>query len=341
MFLTVLWAVTAAVMGFMAGRVSMYSMYGWKEELAEGVENVAAGGSVAAVRMPEAGAGGFGQMVMRRAAGGRQEMRESVWDGVEESQNTGKSNDRGAGMDRRHSEPEEARQRAGRKYGSGEAFQRVRRQPGETFQRVRRQPEETEGSRQSAGKLKEGHRVSEDRRVWPAVRPWEPGRVRMHKRGGRRNEEEGKTWSLGSPVSGELFLREDQDQIRVVIQPEQDRLYAPADGKITRLFPMGNAFLFTTEFGLELYIQVGEAEDELLGRYYRPRVIQNEVVTRGKLLLEFDRQGLEAEGASSEVSICVESCFYGGDVRATGAEWVAPGEEILRVLSAPEKVLAK
>lgn len=94
---------------------------------------------------------------------------------------------------------------------------------------------------------------------------------------------------------------------------------------------MGNAMLFTTEFGAELYIQAGRTEDELLNRYYRPKIVQNEVVGKGKLLLEFDRQGLEAEGVSPDVSVCVEHYGSGGGVRMTTRERVKTGEEILKV----------
>lgn len=144
-------------------------------------------------------------------------------------------------------------------------------------------------------------------------------------------EEKRKEWSVGSPVSGEVMVNRDGERPMVIIRPDGDRLYAPVGGKITRLFPMGNAFLFATEFGTELYIQAGDVDDELLVRYYRPRIIQNEVVGKGKLLLEFDRQGLEAEGASTEVAVCVENCAYGGDVRMTAGERVKAGEEILQV----------
>ena len=148
---------------------------------------------------------------------------------------------------------------------------------------------------------------------------------------GHGSEEHRKAWSVGSPVSGEVMVNREGERPTVIIRPEGDRLYAPVGGKITRLFPMGNAFLFATEFGAELYIQAGDVSDELMVRYYRPRIIQNEVVGKGKLLLEFDRQGLEAEGASPEVSVCVESCTYGGDVRMTAGERVKAGEEILQV----------
>ena len=119
----------------------------------------------------------------------------------------------------------------------------------------------------------------------------------------------------------------------VVIHPGEDRIYAPSGGKITKLFPMGNAFLFQTEFGAELYIQAGESKDELLGRYFRPRVVQNEIVGKGKLLLEFDRKGLEAEGVSTSVSVVVENDPGGSDLLTETGSRVRTGEEILRMQS--------
>ena len=144
---------------------------------------------------------------------------------------------------------------------------------------------------------------------------------------------EGAAGSVGSPVSGEVEDMCGGERPTVVIRPSEDRIYAPAGGKITKLFPMGNAFLFNTEFGAELYIQAGDCGDELLGRYFRPRIVQNEIVGKGKLLLEFDRRGLEAEGASPRVSVAVETGEYGSDILAAAGEQVKSGEEILRVHS--------
>ena len=121
-----------------------------------------------------------------------------------------------------------------------------------------------------------------------------------------------------------------------MIEPDCDRVYAPANGKITRLYPMGNAFRLLTEFGTELYIRIGNGDDELLGRYYRPRILQNEIVGKGKVLMEFDRAGLEAEGIACQVSVCVEGCRYGGNVKGTAGERVRLGEEIFQVQEAPE-----
>lgn len=160
-----------------------------------------------------------------------------------------------------------------------------------------------------------------------AARERKPGR-----RGkGHRQQEESIFCSVGSPVSGEITMQKEGEHPMVMIYPDSDRLYAPASGKITKLFPMGNAFWFTTESGMELYIQAGEVNDELLSCYFRPRVIQNEVVSKGKLLLEFDRWGLEEEGVSAAVSVQVEHCLYGGDIRLVEGEHVGAGEDILQV----------
>ncbi|MCM1541962.1 MAG: PTS glucose transporter subunit IIA [Blautia sp.] len=145
----------------------------------------------------------------------------------------------------------------------------------------------------------------------------------------KRTVRSGRGWQVGSPVSGRAAVWQEGPEAEVVIQPVEDRLYAPAAGKIIKLYPMGNAFRFRTEFGAELYIRVGDVKDDMLGRYFRPRVVQNEIVCKGKLLLEFDRQGLEAEGVFVEVSVRVEHYVFGCDVAATAAEQVKAGEEIL------------
>ena len=155
--------------------------------------------------------------------------------------------------------------------------------------------------------------------------------VRRSHRGRNQQTPEGQKWSVGSPVKGWVTSCRNDDHPTVVIQPEEDRLYAPAGGKIIKLFPMGNAFLFRTDFGTEIYMQVGNVCDDLLGRYFRPRVVQNEIVGKGKLLLEFDSQMLVAEGISPAVTARVENYSYSTHVHVTAQEQVRVGEEILLV----------
>lgn len=138
-------------------------------------------------------------------------------------------------------------------------------------------------------------------------------------------------WAIGSPVSGMVSTFYEGSRRGALLLPDQGRVYAPASGKIIRLYPMGNRILLRADSGVELLIQVGGEPDELCGMYFRPRVVQNEIVSKGKLLLEYDRERLAAEGADTKVSISVEEADNLRDITVTGAESVKAGEELLWV----------
>ena len=144
-------------------------------------------------------------------------------------------------------------------------------------------------------------------------------------------EDEREAFFVGSPVSGEVSDLQEGGRPVVVIRPSEDKIYAPVSGRIRKVFPRGNAFLFDTEFGAELYIRVGDSTDELLDGYYRPRIVQNEIVGKGKLLLEFDRQGLAAEGVSDCVEVSVETGISGADILSASGAHVRTGEELLKL----------
>lgn len=175
-------------------------------------------------------------------------------------------------------------------------------------------------------------------RLWMPEEDMEPEEDEVIKTREKRVEKAGSGWSVGSPAAGQAAVLQDGPEAEIVIRPVGDKLYAPVAGKITKLYPLGNAFRFHTEFGAELFIQVGDTEDEMLGRYYRPRVVQNEIVTMGKLLLEFDGAGLEAEGVLPEIRIRVDNFTYGSDVVATAEGPVKTGEEVLWLQDVSEHV---
>nr|WP_318683676.1 PTS glucose transporter subunit IIA [uncultured Acetatifactor sp.] len=140
-----------------------------------------------------------------------------------------------------------------------------------------------------------------------------------------------KGWAIGSPCAGDVNFFYEGSRQGAVIETDKGLVYAPASGKITKLYPMGNAFLLRTDFGTELLIKAGSHRDDMLSRYYRPRIVQNEIVNKGKLLLEFDLEKLKAEGVDAGVSISVEAAEEGRDVLVTGQKHVRVGEELLWV----------
>lgn len=138
-------------------------------------------------------------------------------------------------------------------------------------------------------------------------------------------------WAIGSPVSGKVSYFNEGTRRGALIVPEQEILYAPAAGKITRLYPTGNAMRLRTEFGIELLIQAGIETGDLEGRYYRPRVVQNEVVNKGKPLLEFDVEGIRGEGYDPSVMMSVEEAADYRDVTVCETPNVKAGENLMWV----------
>lgn len=136
---------------------------------------------------------------------------------------------------------------------------------------------------------------------------------------------------ISSPVSGNIIDYSDGKRPEIVLNPDEEKLYAPAGGKIIKLFPLGNEMLFRTEEGIVLRIKVGEKVDELQSEYFRPKVIQNEVMNRGKLLLEFDRRSLEAEGVDCQLSVRVEDFAPGERVAGVAEGCVKAGEAIFEI----------
>lgn len=137
--------------------------------------------------------------------------------------------------------------------------------------------------------------------------------------------------AVGSPVGGLASSIEIGDKKGVRIVSEEGKIYAPAAGKIIKLYPAGYAVRMRTEFGAELLIQAGNKTEELEGMFFRPRIIQNEIVGKGKLLIEFDKRAVEEEGYSSDIIMTVENIGDYKDVTVTESDTLKNGEDCLWV----------
>lgn len=151
----------------------------------------------------------------------------------------------------------------------------------------------------------------------------------------RRGRENGRRIPLGrsiaSPASGEVHLLGEEGGCGAVIVPEEGKIYAPASGKITRLFPMGNAFVLRMEDNGELLIRVGREPDELCNLCFRPRIVQNEIVNKGKLLMVYDREQLQAAGEDISVTVSLQSGAVGKEVALIQEGRVKAGEELMKI----------
>lgn len=137
--------------------------------------------------------------------------------------------------------------------------------------------------------------------------------------------------TIGSPVSGVVTDYREGRRPEIILYPMEEKLFAPSGGKVIKLFPLGNEIMFRTEEGTVLRMTVGDGADELHSEYFRPKAIQNEVVNKGKLLLEFDKNSLEAEGIECNISIRVEETGIGEKVLNIAEGRVKVGEGIFEI----------
>ena len=148
----------------------------------------------------------------------------------------------------------------------------------------------------------------------------------------RRGPEKLVVSCISSPVSGQITDYGNGRRPEISINPDGEKLHAPAGGKVIRLFPLGNEMLLRMEEGVVVRIKVGEKADDLQSEYFRPKVVQNEVVNKGKLLLEFDRRNLEAEGVDCLVTVTVEEYEPGEQVFPCTEGSVKVGEDIFEIV---------
>lgn len=134
--------------------------------------------------------------------------------------------------------------------------------------------------------------------------------------------------SLSSPTGGRLESFSEGDESGVRILTTEGRLYAPVSGRILKISPRGNMFQIHTDWGGDVTVRACTNEDDLLDRYFRPRVVKGEIVRKGKLLLEYDREKLCRKCEDTAVYVTVES-EQPEEVCVTEKDLVKTGETLL------------
>lgn len=91
----------------------------------------------------------------------------------------------------------------------------------------------------------------------------------------------------------------------VALKPLEGRIVAPADGTVGVMFETGHAVSLTTTAGAELLIHVGIDTVQLNGKHYTARCSAGDTVKKGQLLIEFDKDAIEAEGYNTITPVIV------------------------------------
>lgn len=114
------------------------------------------------------------------------------------------------------------------------------------------------------------------------------------------------------------------------IDPEEGRVCAPVDGRITQVADTLHAVGIQAG-ELELLIHVGVDTVEMNGDGFSAAVREGQSVKRGDLLLTVDLEKVRAAGHPATVSLAVTNTDDFASVEAVASASVRIGEEILRI----------
>ena len=143
---------------------------------------------------------------------------------------------------------------------------------------------------------------------------------------------------ITSPVKGKVMaLSEVQDEAfstgilgqGAAILPEDDTIYAPADGKIDNMFSTGHAIGLLTDSGAEVLIHVGMDTVQLNGKGFQPLVKTGDTVKKGQVLLKFDRNLIQEAGYSLVTPVIITNTDDYAAVLATDTKTVNAGDSLL------------
>ena len=129
---------------------------------------------------------------------------------------------------------------------------------------------------------------------------------------------------VSDPTFGEEILGKG-----VAIQPEEGKIYAPADGTIEMLFDTKHAVSMTTTEGVELLVHIGLDTVALKGEYFTAHKGNGDAVKKGDLLISVDLEAVKAAGYDviTPVVVC-NTPDYQAVEAVTGSD-VNPGDTVL------------
>lgn len=146
--------------------------------------------------------------------------------------------------------------------------------------------------------------------------------------------------SIGAPLAGKcVSIKEVPDPTfadeilgkGVAFIPADGKVYAPADGVITTLFPTGHAVAITTDDGVEILIHVGLETVSLEGKAFTIHTQMDAKVKKGDLLLEADLKAIEEAGLKIITPMVICNTDEFSQIEGMTDKEVIAGDEVLKL----------
>ncbi|WP_032092863.1 MULTISPECIES: PTS glucose transporter subunit IIA [Pasteurellaceae] len=146
--------------------------------------------------------------------------------------------------------------------------------------------------------------------------------------------------TIYAPLSGEIVNIEDVPDVvfsekivgdGVAIRPTGNKIVAPVDGVIGKIFETNHAFSMESKEGVELFVHFGIDTVELKGEGFTRVAQEGQSVKRGDTVIEFDLALLETKAKSVLTPVVISNMDEISSMDKKTGEVVA-GESVVLVL---------
>lgn len=143
-----------------------------------------------------------------------------------------------------------------------------------------------------------------------------------------------------APISGEIVNIEDVPDVvfsekivgdGIAIRPTGDKIVAPVDGVVGKIFETNHAFSMESKEGVELFVHFGIDTVELKGEGFTRVAQEGQNVKRGETIIEFNLPLLESKAKSILTPIVISNMDEISSIEKKSGEVIA-GDSVVLVL---------
>lgn len=148
-------------------------------------------------------------------------------------------------------------------------------------------------------------------------------------------------YEIIAPLSGEIVAIEEVPDVvfaekivgdGIAIKPTGNKMVAPCDGTIGKIFETNHAFSLESNNGIELFVHFGVDTVELKGEGFKRIAQEGQEVKQGDTIIEFDLELLEEKAKSVLTPVVISNMDEVKELHKLSGQVVVAETPVLRVI---------
>jgi PTS system glucose-specific IIA component len=149
------------------------------------------------------------------------------------------------------------------------------------------------------------------------------------------------TIDIIAPLSGEIVAIEDVPDVvfaekivgdGIAIRPTGNKMVAPCDGEIGKIFETNHAFSLESDTGIELFVHFGIDTVELKGEGFTRIAQEGQKVKAGDTIIEFDLEFLKEKAKSILTPVVISNMDEIKELQKMSGTVVVATDPVLKIV---------